>query len=71
MSSEEEINLQRKYYADNAAKYDAMQISEQDERQFALATLSAMIWLGGKISRFIKYASNAFGHWLTGNFQKL
>jgi ubiquinone/menaquinone biosynthesis C-methylase UbiE len=43
MSSEEEISLQRKYYADTAAKYDAMQISEQDEHQFALAILSAMI----------------------------
>ena len=43
MSSEEEINLQRKYYADTAAKYDSMQISEQDEHQFALAVLSAMI----------------------------
>ena len=43
MSSEEEINLQRKYYADTAAKYDAMQISEQDEHQFALAILSSMI----------------------------
>lgn len=43
MSSEEEINLQRKFYADTAAKYDAMQISEQDEHQFALAILSTMI----------------------------
>jgi ubiquinone/menaquinone biosynthesis C-methylase UbiE len=43
MPSEEEVNLQRKYYADTAAKYDAMQISEQDEHQFALAILSAMI----------------------------
>ena len=43
MSSEDEVNLQRKYYADTAAKYDAMQISEQDEHQFALAILSGMI----------------------------
>ena len=43
MSSEEEINLQRKYYADTAAKYDEMQLSEHDEHQFALAILSAMI----------------------------
>ena len=43
MSSEEEVNLQRKYYADTAAKYDSMQISERDEHQFALAILSAMI----------------------------
>jgi ubiquinone/menaquinone biosynthesis C-methylase UbiE len=43
MPSEEEVNLQRKYSADTAAKYDAMQISEQDEHQFALAILSAMI----------------------------
>jgi hypothetical protein len=71
MSSEEEINLLRKYYADTAAKSDAMQISEVGRHQFALATLSAMIWPGGKISRFVKYASNAFGHWPTGNFQKL
>jgi SAM-dependent methyltransferase len=43
MSSEDEVSLQRKYYADNAAKYDAMQISEHDEHQLALAILSAMI----------------------------
>ena len=43
MSSEEEINLQRKYYADTAAKYVEMQLSEHDEHQFALAILSAMI----------------------------
>jgi SAM-dependent methyltransferase len=43
MSSADEVNLQRQYYADTAAKYDAMQISEQDEHQFALAILSAMI----------------------------
>ena len=43
MSSEDEVNLQRKYYAETAAKYDAMQISEQDEHQFALAILSGMI----------------------------
>jgi ubiquinone/menaquinone biosynthesis C-methylase UbiE len=43
MSSEDEVNLQRKYYADTAAKYDSMQISDQDEHQYALAILSAMI----------------------------
>ena len=43
MSSEDEVTLQRKYYADTAAKYDTMQISEQDEHQFTLAILSAMI----------------------------
>jgi SAM-dependent methyltransferase len=43
MSSADEVNLQRQFYADTAAKYDAMQISEQDEHQFALAILSAMI----------------------------
>jgi ubiquinone/menaquinone biosynthesis C-methylase UbiE len=43
MPSEEEVNLQRKYYAETAAKYDSMQISDQDEHQFALAILSAMI----------------------------
>lgn len=43
MSSEDEVSLQRQYYADTAAKYDAMQISERDEHQFALAILSAMI----------------------------
>ena len=43
MSSEDEVNLQRKYYAETAAKYDAMQVSEQDEHQFALAILSGMI----------------------------
>jgi ubiquinone/menaquinone biosynthesis C-methylase UbiE len=43
MSSDNEVSLQRKYYADTAAKYDAMQISDQDEHQFALAILSAMI----------------------------
>jgi ubiquinone/menaquinone biosynthesis C-methylase UbiE len=43
MSSDDEVSLQRKYYADTAAKYDAMQISDQDEHQFALAILSAMI----------------------------
>jgi ubiquinone/menaquinone biosynthesis C-methylase UbiE len=43
MSSADEVTLQRKYYAENAAKYDAMQISDQDEHQFALAVLSAMI----------------------------
>ena len=43
MSSQDEVSLQRQYYADTAAKYDAMQISEQDEHQFALAILSAMI----------------------------
>ena len=43
MSSEEEVNLQRKFYAETAAKYDSMQISDQDEHQFALAILSAMI----------------------------
>jgi SAM-dependent methyltransferase len=43
MSSEDEVSLQRKYYKDTAAKYDAMQVSEHDEHQFALAILSAMI----------------------------
>lgn len=43
MSSKDEVSLQRKYYADTAAKYDAMQISDQDEHQFALAILSAII----------------------------
>ena len=43
MSFEDEVNLQRQYYAETAAKYDAMQISDQDEHQFALAVLSAMI----------------------------
>jgi ubiquinone/menaquinone biosynthesis C-methylase UbiE len=43
MSFQDEVNLQRQYYADTAAKYDAMQISDQDEHQFALAVLSAMI----------------------------
>ena len=43
MSSEDEVTLQRKYYADTAAKYDEMQLSEHDEHQFALAILSAMI----------------------------
>lgn len=43
MSSKDEVSLQRKYYADTAAKYDAMQISEHDEHQFALAILSAII----------------------------
>jgi ubiquinone/menaquinone biosynthesis C-methylase UbiE len=47
MSYEEEVSLQRKYYADTAAKYDAMQISDQDEHQFALAILSAMIEFHG------------------------
>ena len=43
MSSDDEVTLQRKYYAETAAKYDAMQISDHDEHQFALAILSAMI----------------------------
>lgn len=43
MSPEDEVNLQRQYYADTAAEYDAMQISERDEHQFALSILSAMI----------------------------
>lgn len=43
MSPDEEVSLQRKYYSETAAKYDAMQISERDEHQFALAILSAMI----------------------------
>jgi len=43
MSFQDEVNLQRQYYAETAAKYDAMQISDQDEHQFALAVLSAMI----------------------------
>lgn len=47
MSSETEVNLQRQYYADTAAKYDAMQISDQDEHQLALAILSAMIEFHG------------------------
>jgi len=47
MSSQDEVNLQRQYYADTAAKYDAMQISDQDEHQFALAILSAMIEFHG------------------------
>jgi SAM-dependent methyltransferase len=47
MSSLDEVNLQRQFYADTAAKYDAMQISEQDEHQFALAILSAMIEFHG------------------------
>lgn len=47
MSSQDEVNLQRQYYADTAAKYDSMQISEQDEHQFALAVLSAMIEFHG------------------------
>jgi ubiquinone/menaquinone biosynthesis C-methylase UbiE len=41
--SSEEVNLQRKYYTETAAKYDEMQLSEHDEHQFALAILSAMI----------------------------
>jgi ubiquinone/menaquinone biosynthesis C-methylase UbiE len=47
MSSDEEVSLQRKYYADTATKYDAMQISGQDEHQFALAILSTMIEFHG------------------------
>jgi SAM-dependent methyltransferase len=47
MSTEDEVNLQRRYYADTAARYDAMQISGQDEHQFALAILSAMIEFHG------------------------
>jgi SAM-dependent methyltransferase len=47
MSSADEVKLQRQFYADTAAKYDAMQISEQDEHQFALAILSAMIEFHG------------------------
>jgi ubiquinone/menaquinone biosynthesis C-methylase UbiE len=43
MSSQDEVSLQRKYYAETAAAYDAAQISPQDEHQFALAVLSAMI----------------------------
>ena len=43
MSPDNEVSLQRKYYSETAAKYDAMQISERDEHQFALAILSAMI----------------------------
>ncbi len=43
MSSEDEVNLQRKYYAETAAKYDEMQLAERDEHQFALAILSSMI----------------------------
>lgn len=47
MSPQDEVNLQRQYYADTAEKYDAMQISEQDEHQFALAVLSALIEFHG------------------------
>jgi len=47
MSSDEEVTLQRKYYAETAARYDAMQISDQDEHQFALVILSAMIEFHG------------------------
>ena len=43
MSSEDEVSLQRQYYAATAEKYDATQISDQDEHQFALSILSAMI----------------------------
>lgn len=43
MSSFEEIQQQRAYYAATAAKYDAMQLAPQDEHQFALAMLSALI----------------------------
>lgn len=43
MAYEEEIRRQRRYYADTAAQYDAMQLAPQDEHQFALAILSAMI----------------------------
>ncbi|MEY4085967.1 MAG: hypothetical protein RLZZ405_155 [Verrucomicrobiota bacterium] len=43
MSLEEQIRRQRQYYAETAEKYDAMQLSPQDEHQFALAVLSAMI----------------------------
>jgi ubiquinone/menaquinone biosynthesis C-methylase UbiE len=43
MSQADEIARQRQYYADTAAKYDEMQLSEHDEHQFALAILSAMI----------------------------
>jgi ubiquinone/menaquinone biosynthesis C-methylase UbiE len=43
MDSREEVKLQRKYYAETAAKYDNMQISPKDEHQFALAILSSMI----------------------------
>jgi ubiquinone/menaquinone biosynthesis C-methylase UbiE len=47
MSSDDEVTMQRKYYAETAAKYDTMQISDQDEHQFALAILSAMIEFHG------------------------
>lgn len=43
MSHEEQIRLQRQYYAETAENYDAMQLSPQDEHQFALSVLSAMI----------------------------
>jgi SAM-dependent methyltransferase len=43
MSLEEQIRLQRKYYAETAQDYDAMQLGPQDEHQFALSVLSAMI----------------------------
>ena len=43
MPYEEEIRRQRQYYADTAAQYDALQLAPQDEHQFALAVLSAMI----------------------------
>lgn len=47
MSSEDEVNIQRSYYAATAARYDDMQISEQDEHQFALAMFSSMIEFHG------------------------
>lgn len=43
MSLEEQIRLQRKYYAETAQDYDAMQLAPHDEHQFALSVLSAMI----------------------------
>lgn len=47
MTHENEVRMQRKYYAETANQYDAMQLSTQDEHQFALAILSAMIEFHG------------------------
>lgn len=42
-SSENEIEMQRQYYADTAAQYDAMHLQDGDEHDFALAFLASIL----------------------------
>ena len=43
----EEIRVQREYYRNTAARYDALRVGDEDEYDFALALLPGLIqWIG-------------------------